>query len=118
MQSKPGESDSMFMPSMTSPVEINTAAHLFNPILRKAAPSLARSTSTTLVKHGRQTMKTRVGNWNIKTEINARRSEAVPKDATVKGRVVDEEPPASARKPGDPFTTRPTPSKEGRRKYS
>lgn len=64
-------------------------------------------------RYGASGLTTTLGNLNTEKESDARREEAtghLPKSPDTD---IDEEPPASFRKPGDLFTVRRTPKDEG-----
>jgi hypothetical protein len=81
-------------------------------------PDTAAAVREHVGEYGLGTMTTMAENTSTKSEGNKRREEATAGKAKVPGTAIDEEPPASFRKPGDPVTTKRTSIKESQRKHS
>lgn len=84
-------------------------------------PQKASSTSENIRgyvgRHGAGGMTTTAGRLNTEAEVRERRKEAMDGQPRVPGMIRDEEPPASFRKKGDPFTIKLTSTAESLRSY-
>lgn len=91
--------------------------HVNADIDPQKAPGTAKNMKEHTAQHGKATLTTTAGELNTPAEAADRRKEAID-GKKVPGKTIDEEAPASFRKPGDPVTTKPTDKSEGYRKYS
>jgi hypothetical protein len=80
-------------------------------------PKTAQNIRDFVTRHGAEKLTVRIRDLNDHRTAQVRREEAIA-DKRVPGMEVDEEPPASFRKPGDPVTTAVVTVDEGRRKHS
>lgn len=106
---------------MSSPLHPKGKKRVKADIDPKKAPATAENIRGYVHKYGTRSMSTTAGELNTSSETTARREEAVgPQRKKMKGTgmIIDEEPPASFRKKGQPFTIKPTSKEEGRRKHS
>ncbi|KIN09075.1 hypothetical protein OIDMADRAFT_23794 [Oidiodendron maius Zn] len=76
------------------------------------APATAQNIQDHVAKYGPDSMTTTVGQLNSPGTASGLRTDAIG-DKKQPGMVIDEEPPASFRNPGDPVTTKATAKEEG-----
>lgn len=100
---------------MSSPKK--TADHIDANLDKGRAPETARNIEDHVANYGQATMTTTSGALNTRHEADALRHQAIGKKK-VPNMAIDEEPPASFRKQGDPVTTRVTSIAESSCNYS
>lgn len=93
------------------------AQHIKAEIDPAKAPETSNNIREYVRRYGTAGLTTSFSNLNSEAEKKARRQEAISHVPKGQNTVIDEEPPAVFRKPGDPFITRETSRKESKRTY-
>ena len=92
-------------------------AHVRADIDPEKAPETVANIREHAAKYGGETMTTSAKELNTKAETGQRRQEAIGHVGKVPGMDIDEEAPASFRKPGDQTSTKAVPEAESHCKY-